>query len=229
MNLKNKQQSEKKTLSLRLFYSEMIKLGGGIGLYLYFRPKVYRISDKVPKLIKGRYLIAANHRSMKDPIILFLTFWNRRLYFPAAKELFEKPINRFFFHNMNCIPIDRSTHNMGAIRRMCGLLEKNRAVVIFPEGAINTTEEELLGFKKGTAFMANKSRSPVLPVYIGERERWWQCIPVVIGEPVDVSEICKKYPRTEAVDRASEYLRDEEARLAEFYQTLRSNKAKRCI
>ena len=79
----------------------MIKIGGGLGLYLYLRPRVYRISKSVPKRIRGGILIAANHRSMKDPLILFLVFWYRRLYFPAASELFEKPINRFFFHNMN--------------------------------------------------------------------------------------------------------------------------------
>ena len=203
----------------------MIKLGGGLGLYLYLRPKVYRISKKAPLRVKGGSIIAANHTSMKDPLILFLVFWYRRLYFPAAKELFEKPINAFFFHNMNCIPIDRSSNNIGAIRRMCDLLAKNRAVAIFPEGAINTTEAELLEFKKGTVYMANKTRKPVIPVYIGSRERWWQSTPVVIGEPVDVRALCMEYPRSEALDRASEYLRNEENRLARFAQDLRIKKA----
>ena len=219
MNSKDKQKNEIKTLSLRWFYSEMIKIGGGLGLYLYLRPRVYRISKSVPKRIRGGILIAANHRSMKDPLILFLVFWYRRLYFPAASELFEKPINRFFFHNMNCIPIDRSTQNIQPLKKMCGLLKKKRAVAIFPEGAINTSEE-LLGFKRGTAYMANKSGCPVLPVYIGSREKWWQSIPVVIGEPVDVAALCRNYPRGEAVDRASEYLRNEEQRLEEYYESV---------
>ena len=207
----------------------MIKLGGGLGLYLYLRPKVYRISKRSPKRIKGGCLIAANHTSTKDPIILFLTFWYRRLYFPAAKELFEKPINRFFFHNMNCILIDRSTHNIRAIRRMCELLEKNRAVAIFPEGAINFTDEELLSFKEGTAYMANKTRKPVLPVYIGSREKWWQSIPVIVGEPVDVAAIYSGFPRAEAMNKTSEYLRVEERKLAAYCRTIYEKRKKRCL
>ena len=229
MNWKDKQKNEIRTLSLRWFYSEMIKLGGGLGLYLYSRPRVYRISEASPKIIKGGTLIAANHTSMRDPIILLLVFWYRRLYFPAAKELFEKPINRFFFHNMNCIPIDRSTMDMKPIRRMCKLLEKDRAVAIFPEGAINTTDE-LLGFKKGTAFMANRSGKPVLPVYIGDRESWWEPIPVIIGEPVDVAALCKSFPKGEALERVSEYLRREELRLEEHYKNVvKPSKNKRCV
>lgn len=216
MSWKDKHKSEINTLSLRAFYSEMIKLGGGLVLYLRFRPRVYRISDNVPKRLRGGYLIAANHRSMRDPIILFLVFWYRRLYFPAAKELFEKPINRFFFHNMNCIPIDRSAHNIRAIRRMCDLLERNRALVIFPEGAINRTDRELLEFKKGTVYMANKTSKPVLPVYIGERKKWWQSTPVIVGEPIDVAVISDCCAKGEGIDKACEYLRDREVYLAEY-------------
>ena len=179
--------------------------------------------------IKGGVLIAANHRSMKDPLILFLIFWYRRLYFPAASELFEKPINRFFFYNMNCIPIDRSAQNISAIKTMCGWLKKRKAVAIFPEGAINTTEE-LLSFKRGTAYMAYKSGCPIIPVYIGCRDKWWQSLPVIVGEPIDVSEICRSYPRGEAIDRAGEILKDEERRLEEYCDTVvGARERKRCL
>ena len=229
MSSKYKHKNEIKTLSLRWFYSEMIKLGGGLGLYLYLRPRLYRVSEGTPKRISGGVLIAANHRSQRDPLILFLVFWYRRLYFPATSELFEKPMNRFFFHNMNCIRIDRSENNVQALKTMCGWLKKNRAVAIFPEGAINTTEK-LLNFKKGTAYMANKSGRPVVPVYIGDREKWWQCIPVIVGEPVDVKALCRSLPRGEALDRASEYLRDEELRLKNYYDSVvRPKQSKRCI
>ena len=101
MNSKNgTKRKKRRRLSLRSFYSEMIKLFGGIGFFLYLRPKAVRISDKVPKRIKGGVLIAANHRSVRDPLILFLVFWYRRLYFPATEELFKKPLNRFFFKNL---------------------------------------------------------------------------------------------------------------------------------
>ena len=228
MNLKDKQRSETKTLSLRLFYSEMIKIFGGIGLYIYARPRVYYVSKAAAKKIKGGVLIAANHRSLKDVFMLFLTFWYRRLHFPAIAKLFEKPINRFFFYNMNCIPIDKSTYNVGALKTMCELLKRNKAVAIFPEGAINE-DEELMSFKRGTAYMANKTGKPVVPVYIGERKKWWQQTPVIVGEPIDVATFCRNYPRTEAIDRASEYLRKEEIKLAEYCNAVCEKKNKRCV
>jgi 1-acyl-sn-glycerol-3-phosphate acyltransferase len=112
---------------------------------------------------------------------------------------------------------------------MCDLLERNRALVIFPEGAINNTESELLEFKKGTAYMANKSRKPVLPVYIGERKKWWESTPVVIGEPIDVAEISDKYSKGEGLDRASEYMRMTEARLAEYCTEICNARDKRRV
>lgn len=227
MNLKRKQKSDIKTLSLRAFYSEMIKIFGGLGLYIYARPRIYYVS-RAAKRLRGGVLIAANHRSMRDVILLFLTFWYRRLYFPATSQLFNNPINRFFFYNMNCIPINKSGQNIGALRRMCELLNKNRAVVIFPEGSINKNDE-LLDFKKGTAYMANKTGKPVVPVYIGEIGKWWQMTPVIVGEPIDVAAYCGKFPRAEAMDRASEYLRDEEKKLASYCKTLYKKKNKRCV
>ncbi|MBQ8850027.1 MAG: 1-acyl-sn-glycerol-3-phosphate acyltransferase [Clostridia bacterium] len=218
MNSKNKPKRKKRKFSLRSFYSEMIKLFGGLGLYLYLRPKVYRVSEKTPKKIKGGVLIAANHTSMLDPLILFCVFWYRRLHFPATKELFRKRINRFFFKNMNCILIDKDAFNTAALRTMCELLKENKAIAIFPEGAINTNEA-LMNYKMGTAFMAKKSGKPVLPVYIAQRKKWWQSIPVVIGEPVDVAAICKDSPRSEALMRASETLRNIEAGLAEYFES----------
>ena len=224
MNSKDKSKPKKRKWYIFEFYSEMIKLFAGLGLYIYLRPKVHRISKNVPKRIKGGVLIAANHPSMLDPLVLFSVFWQRRLYFPATKELFRKPINRFFFENMHCIFIDKDTFNTSAIRTMCEHLKKKRAIAIFPEGSINTSEA-LIGFKQGTAFMALRSGCPVLPVYIGSRDRWWKPIHVCIGEPVDLSSMFGEYPRSEAVKRASEYLRDAEIELEKFYNSVLDKKA----
>lgn len=218
MNLKDKQKKKNGTPFLRSFYSEMIKLFGGPGLYLYLRPRVHRISADVPKRIKGGALIAANHTSMLDPLVLFCVFWNRRLYFPATKQLFDKPINRFFFYNMNCIRIDKDSSSIGAVRDMCALLKKGRAIAIFPEGKINT-EDDILTYKSGTAYMAMKSGKPVFPVYIASRDNRRQPVHVILGEPVDVAQMCGRYPKSERISRASEYLRQAELELEEYYNT----------
>jgi len=196
----------------------MIKLFGGVGLYLYLRPKIHRISPQVPKRIKGGVLIASNHTSLYDPLVLFCVFWYRRLYFPATKELFAKPINKFFFKNMNCIMIDRDTLNTSAVKTMCARLKEGNAIAIFPEGRISTSGV-LLDFKDGTAFMARRCSKPVLPVYIAPRENKRQRIHVIIGEPIDVSELCINYSKDECIAVITEELRLAEERLEEYYLT----------
>ena len=199
-------------------------------MYLYLRPRVHRVSDKVPKKINGGVLIAANHTSMLDPLILFTVFWYRRLYFPATKELFRKKINRFFFKNMNCILIDKNNFNSAAVRTMCEYLNENKAIAIFPEGAINLSDE-LMNYKLGTVFMAKRSGKPVLPVYISGRDKWWRPIHVCIGEPVDVAALCKEFPKREALVKVSEYLRDRELFLEKYCRDIvsRNEKKKRNV
>ena len=216
MNSTDKSKKKKKRkLSLRSFYYEMIKIFGGLWVSLYVRPKVYRISDSVPKRIKGGVIIAANHTSCLDPVALFCVFWYRRLYFPATEELFYKPINSFFFTNMNCIRIDRNSPNTAALKEMCRLLKRDKAVAIFPEGGINATDEMKV-FKKGTAYMALRCNCPILPVYISKKETRREPTYIVIGEPVNVTDVCKDMSKEEAVERVSEYLRNAEIALAEY-------------
>lgn len=219
MSSKDKRTRSKRAKSkgLAIFYSEMIKFLGGVGAYLCLRPKIHRISENAPRNMKGGVLIAANHTSTLDPVALFCVFWRRRLYFPATEELFEKPINRFFFKNMNCIRIQRKSANTEAIRTMCALLKDGRAVAIFPEGRINAEETDI-DLKKGTAFMAIKCGCPILPVYISHRENKKQRLHVVIGEPIYAEAVCEGLSRSEKIDALSEYLKNAEAELEAFYK-----------
>lgn len=219
MSLKDRQVRRKRTRSkgLALFYYEMIKIFSGVGIYLYLRPKIHRISENAPRNVKGGVLIAANHTSTLDPVALFCVFWRRRLYFPATEELFHKPINRFFFKNMNCIRIDRESANMAAIRKMCDLLKDGRAVAIFPEGKINAEAEDI-DLKKGTAFMALKCNTPILPVYISHRESRWERIHIVIGEPIYGQNVCEGLSKSERMDALLGQLKEAQSELSRYYE-----------
>ena len=228
MSLKDKQARKRKIKSkgLKIFYYEMIKFFSGVGIYLYLRPKIHRASKNAPRNMKGGVLIASNHTSTLDPVALFCVFWRRRLYFPATEELFKKPLNRFFFTNMNCIRIDRGSPNTAAIRRMCELLKDGRAVAIFPEGRINAEEDDI-DLKRGTAYMAIKCGCPILPVYVSHRENKRQRVHVVIGEPIYSEDVCKDLPRGERVDALSRYLKNAEAELAGYYEKATGGGAKK--
>ena len=200
-------------------YADVIKLFGAPVLSLWLRLKVHRITDRVPKRIKGSVIIAANHTSFWDPVVIFCVFWYRRLSFFAARELFEKPINSFFFKNMNCIAVNREQFNTDALRCACHRLSSKKGLVIFPEGAINRSKNGISDYKHGTVYLAIKSRCSVVPVYIDIREKWYQRTHVIVGEPIDVGLEFGHLSRDVAVDEASKYLRQKELELVEFYKS----------
>lgn len=101
-----------------------------------------------------------NHRSaFMDPIVV-ATQVNRPIHFLARGESFVNPVLAFIFRYLHMIPIYREkfspgeTHKNEEVFEYCfQLLEKNGAIMIFPEG-LSQTKPRLLPFKTGTARIA---------------------------------------------------------------------------
>ncbi|MCY4382036.1 MAG: lysophospholipid acyltransferase family protein [Nitrospinae bacterium] len=113
----------------------------------------------------GPLIVASNHRSYLDPMIL-ASFLPRRVYHMAKRELFRNPLFAKLITYYGAFPVDREgTARASTFRMARTLLGLNGAVVIFPEGGIvNSTAE--VEVKEGVATLAAMSRAPVLPVYI---------------------------------------------------------------
>ncbi|MDE0330725.1 MAG: lysophospholipid acyltransferase family protein [Nitrospinae bacterium] len=113
----------------------------------------------------GPLIVASNHRSYLDPMIL-ASFLPRRVYHMAKRELFRNPLFARLITYYGAFPVDREgTARASTFRMARTLLGLNGAVVIFPEGGIvhSTAEVEV---KEGVATLAAISRAPVLPVFI---------------------------------------------------------------
>lgn len=113
----------------------------------------------------GPLIVAANHRSYLDPVIL-ASFLPRRVFHMAKRELFRNPLFARLITYYGAFPVDREgTARASTFRMALSLLSLDGAVVIFPEGGIvNSTAE--VEVKEGVATLAAMSRAPVLPVYI---------------------------------------------------------------
>jgi 1-acyl-sn-glycerol-3-phosphate acyltransferase len=106
---------------------------------------------------KGPLLIFANHPNSFLDAIIIASNYNRRVYFLARGDVFEKPIFRFLLSSLNMIPVYRlregkeNLHlNDFAFKASIKLLLKGEAVLVFIEGTcINS--HELQPLKKGTA------------------------------------------------------------------------------
>jgi 1-acyl-sn-glycerol-3-phosphate acyltransferase len=117
---------------------------------------------KVP--LDGPLLVASNHLSNADPIILEAVF-PRPLFFLGKAELFRNPVFRWVLRRFGGIPLERGTADLSAIRRARAVLEQGIALGIYPEGVRSRTVALMKGLP-GAGLIALQSGSPVLPVAI---------------------------------------------------------------
>jgi 1-acyl-sn-glycerol-3-phosphate acyltransferase len=112
----------------------------------------------------GALLVASNHLSNADPIILEAAF-PRPLFFLGKSELFRNPVFRWILHRFGGIPLERGTADRAAIRRAGAVLAQGIALGIYPEGVRSKTAALVKGLP-GAGLIALQSDAPVLPVAI---------------------------------------------------------------
>ena len=196
---------------------DFVRVTGVLPVYIWMRPKIYRpYKTKNPK---GAVLISANHQSMTDPISVLITFPIRRINSLATDNLFKQKFLGVFFRWMHCIEVDRSNFNMSSFRTVVERLEQEKAVLIFPEGEINKSEE-MLTFKSGLVLMAHRAKAKILPLYIVPRKKWYQRQRIILGSYVDVYKEVGAMPSMEDLAKVSDEIRQQEIALCEYFNTL---------
>lgn len=216
---------EKKKRKIGNFLYDFVKITGAIPVLFWMRPKILYL-HKRPK-IKGGFLIAANHVSFTDPIVVHCAFWRRRLHCIATKDLYASKLRKFFFDRMHCIMVDKENFNMRTFHTVCECLQENKAVVVFPEGRVNKKADELLTFKSGAILMAYKAQKPIVPVYINGIEKWSDRRVAVVGDPIDINPTGALLPSMEEVKQINARLQEKEWELKARYDEYINKKAKR--
>jgi len=114
---------------------------------------------------KGAFIVAANHLSYLDPILLGISS-PRKLNFIAKDDLFKIKVFGFLISNVGAIPVKMDAkQNIGVFRSALSLLSKGNGFVIFPEGA-RSLNGKMQNMRAGVGFLAIKSQCPVIPVLI---------------------------------------------------------------
>lgn len=113
---------------------------------------------------EGAYIIASNHMSFSDPVLLGLG-QRRRLFFMAKQELFK---NKFFaglIRALGAFPVERGAGDGKAIKTGEDLIKEGNVMTIFIEGG-RTKTGEFMRPRSGCALVAQQMQVPVIPVCI---------------------------------------------------------------
>ena len=138
-----------------------VRLATRIFLTIFCSLKVKGTEDV---LVKGAYIIAANHINWFDGFVLIALF-KEKITFLAASYLFERPIvRRAFLSRLGCIPVGR-TQTRKAIKETLNILKGGGIIGIFPEGGVRLTKE-MHEIKRGALFLAHTANVPIIPVGI---------------------------------------------------------------
>jgi 1-acyl-sn-glycerol-3-phosphate acyltransferase len=121
---------------------------------IYHRARVEGLG-RVPA--EGPLILVGNHLSLLDPFYIG-AFFPRKIRFMAKKESFRHPVARWFLHHFRAFPVDRGKADLTSLKTAIGVLRSG----------------EVLGMrelKQGAAYLALKTGTPILPVYIEGTDR----------------------------------------------------------
>lgn len=141
-----------------------------------------RVKGKENMVSDGGVIIAANHASNWDPVIIAQSA-PRKLAFMAKSELFKNKFFGMIIKKLGAFPVQRGKGDIGAVKTALTILKDNRVMIMFPEGK-RVKKGEKAEIKPGVAMLATHARVPVVPVHISGKYRWMSKITVTYGEPV---------------------------------------------
>jgi glycerol-3-phosphate dehydrogenase (NAD(P)+) len=136
-----------------------------LAILVYFRLRRLG-TEHVPK---GGVILASNHRSFLDPFAIGCCI-GRPIYFVAKRELFKNPLLGWFLNCLGAFPIRRGASDEESMATALALLEREQAVVIFPEGTRIRTGS-LARPRRGVGRLALQSGRPVVPIAVTGSER----------------------------------------------------------
>lgn len=185
---------------------------------MFFRGEVVGLQH-IP--LRGGFLLAANHASFLDPVLIGSQISRQIAYF-ARKTLWKGGVSSWWLDSVGVIPVDRDGgQDVGAIKRVLKALKAERGLILFPEGT-RTVDGRLQPAKPGVGFMAVKTQVPVVPVRIfgsfeafgkGRRLRLGIPVTVVFGKPIQPGAYDDPKAGKERSQVASERIMAEIARL----------------
>jgi 1-acyl-sn-glycerol-3-phosphate acyltransferase len=144
------------------FFYNFVRMFFKILFSLYNRLSV-KCMERLPN--DKNVIVACNHCSNLDPLIIGVAFPRRLRYF-AKEELFRPFLFGKIIRILGAVPVSRADSSAAAaLKGFLKLLEEGHDVLIFPEGA-RSSDGKLQPLEGGVGLIASHSQTTVLPVFI---------------------------------------------------------------
>ena len=132
---------------------------------------------------EGAALICPNHTRASDPFFVLFAFGRRHIMRAMAKaELMRIPVIGWLLGKAGVFGVERGSADINAVKTALRVLKDGYKLLMFPEGT-RVGEGESVEAKTGAAMFAVRTGSPIIPVYIPAKKRWFRPTVVVIGRP----------------------------------------------
>ncbi|MCX7831791.1 MAG: 1-acyl-sn-glycerol-3-phosphate acyltransferase [Actinobacteria bacterium] len=130
-------------------------------LGIFLKP-IFRIEFKNIDLLpeKGPAIIASNHKSWLDPVIIGIAA-RRKVRFIAKAELFKIPLLNSLITSLGAFPVKRGAADIGALKTSIKILKTGDVLGIFVEGT-RVKQEGIGELKPGIYAIAKISQAPVI-------------------------------------------------------------------
>ena len=198
-----------------------------IVIVLWFIPSSILFPTKVfnkKKIPKGKCIIACNHVSGWDPVVLAVKTFHPIAYMIKA-SLYKSKFLKGVFNIFGCIKTERDGSDFRAIKSAIDTLNKGRTFGLFPEGTRNLEDpDHIIEFKNGASLFALKTKTQIIPVIIKRRFKVFQKNYMIMGDPIDFSEFYGEGVSSDVVAKATQKLWTEMDKLQDEFNQLLAKK-----
>lgn len=142
-------------------------------------------ADNMPD--KGGCIIAANHLSFWDPVLVACFLNKRKICFLAKAELFKFAPFGFILKHLGAVPVYRGARDAGTLMLAINHLKQGNVLGIFPEGTRVRNGKKTTA-KRGTIKMAKAAEASVVPVHINATYKIFSKVSMAVGKPIYYNE-----------------------------------------
>ena len=174
------------------------------------------------KVGPGPYIYVGNHYCLWD--VFFPAHTTKDgIHYLAKDSILHAPVIGGWAKGVGVIGAMRDGTDVHTVMDAMRVLKNGEKISMFPEGTRNKTgSDEFLPFHGGSALLAIKTKTPVIPFVICTPPKFLKRTHVVFGEPMELSEYYDKKLTPADYEAAEEKLK---ARLYELRANFRAEQA----